>query len=163
LGATPINHAISDCIDILLKSHCQLIWQTGELDYNKYLSLNSDHCSLHKFIERMDLAYNAADIVISRAGAIAISEICFLSKASILIPSPYVTDDHQVKNASYLAKNSACVMILQDELKETLLSSIIGLKDINKKESLGNQAHRLFNYNASIEIASIILEDIKDC
>jgi UDP-N-acetylglucosamine--N-acetylmuramyl-(pentapeptide) pyrophosphoryl-undecaprenol N-acetylglucosamine transferase len=161
LGATPINQAIANSIESLLNNNCQLIWQTGSQDYHKYNFLQSHSCSLHKFIDRMDLAYNAADVVISRAGAIAISEICFLSKASILIPSPHVTDDHQTSNANYLKKHSACLMILENQLTKHLLNAIIELKNKSIQESLGNQANKLFKYNSSEEIASIIIKDTK--
>ena len=116
LGAAPINNAIHNHFNILMQKNYQLIWQTGTRDYAKYFNLQSNNCSIHKFIERMDLAYAASDLVISRAGAIAISEISFLSKPSILIPSPHVTDDHQLENAKYLQKNHACMLVLEEEL-----------------------------------------------
>lgn len=161
LGAAPINKAVSDCIESLLNHNCQIIWQTGIEDYSNYTHLESNRCVIYKFIERMDLAYNASDIVISRAGAIAIAEICFLSKASILIPSPHVTDDHQIQNAQYLQKHSACLMILENQLTENLLNSVIQLKANGVREKLGNKANKLFKYNSSIEITRVVLKDVK--
>jgi len=159
LGAAPINKGIANCIDSLLNNNCQLIWQTGIEDYSKYISFTSSRCSIHKFIDRMDLAYAASDIVISRAGAIAISEICFLSKASILIPSPYVTNNHQMENAKYLEKNSGCLMLTENQLNSHLLSAILKLKKNIIRDSLACKANKLFKYNASIEIAHLALQD----
>ena len=133
LGAEPINAVICHILDDMQASmseciradygdgtfkpnYTQLIWQTGESKFNFYKEKFGEEgfVSIHKFINRMDLAYHAADIVISRAGAIAISEICFLSKASILIPSPYVTDNHQLINARYLEKYNGCLILEED-------------------------------------------------
>ena len=108
----------------------------------------------------MDVAYAASDIVISRAGAIAIAEICFLSKASILIPSSYVTDNHQTVNAQYLKKHNTCIMIKEIELEKKLIESIDYLKEKNRREEMGRLANKLFNYNAARDIASIVLKDI---
>ena len=128
LGAPPINKVIYNILSnsYLIKElqqfgdNCQFIWQTGsDCRFTEFYKTELEdtefylkYCSVHKFIDRMDLAYNAADIVISRAGAIVISEICFLSKASILIPSPYVTANHQEINAEYLGINNACIVLL---------------------------------------------------
>ena len=162
LGASPINNAIHYHFNILMKQNYQLIWQTGKQEYAKYLNLKSDACSMHKFIERMDLAYAASDMVISRAGAIAISEISFLSKPSILIPSPHVTDNHQLENAKYLQKNHACMLVLEEDLMTDKLTNHI--KDYTNhaiREKIGRKANELFNYNASQSIAKSILKDLK--
>jgi len=168
----------------------QLIWQTGIKDYNRVCDsigypyvefptmkhklqsqVNANiQIAVYPFIERMDLAYHAADIVVSRAGAIAIAEICFLSKASILIPSPYVTDNHQKKNAEYLVKNNASVMIDSTttyyngkiELKDLLTKIYAFFKNLKLINEMGVNANNLFNYNAAEEIANVVLKDIQN-
>ena len=131
LGAEPINKAVYQNLKNIISNDIQIIWQTGVNDYHNYSSCQSKFCSVKKFIDRMDFAYSASDIVISRAGAIAISEISYLSKASILIPSPHVTDDHQTENASYLAKNNACIVIHEDELIDNLTQAIQKIRNQN--------------------------------
>jgi len=160
LGAEPINKVIVKYLNTLSKSNFQLIWQTGKSHYMKYEHLKSDKCSIYKFIHNMDMAYLAADIVISRAGAIAISEICFLAKVSILIPSPYVTDNHQYANAKYLLNHNACIMIEENKLDESLIDSISLLKNNQIRQEMSQEANKLFNYNAASEISNIILNDI---
>jgi len=162
LGAAPINNAIYNHFNILMQKNYQLIWQTGTRDYAKYLNLKSNNCSIHKFIERMDLAYAASDLVISRAGAIAISEISFLSKPSILIPSPHVTDDHQLENAKYLQKNHACMLVLEEDLmSDKLPQEIENFTNEAIRNKIGRQANALFSYNAANNIATSILNDLK--
>jgi len=162
LGAEPINNAINNHLNVLMKQNYQLIWQTGTQDYAKYLSLQSESCSIHKFIERMDLAYAASDLVISRAGAIAIAEISFLSKPSILVPSPHVTDNHQLENAKYLKKNQACMLVLEEDLMSDQLPHKIGsYRDHVIREKIGRNAYELFNYDAAYNISKSILKDLK--
>ena len=162
LGAEPINKSIAYHLKSIFKQDCQLIWQTGYKGYGDYGGLKSTNCSVQKFIDRMDLAYSAADVVISRAGAIAITEISFLEKASILIPSPHVTDNHQFKNAKYLADHKACLLMSELEfMSPKVIEYINYLKSDNIRNSIGKNAHNLFKYNASSEIAALILKDIK--
>lgn len=160
LGAEPLNKSIKNNLDTLLKNNCQLIWQTGLTAYDSYNVLKSNDCSVHGFIERMDLAYAAADIVISRAGAIAIAEICCLSKPSILIPSPHVTDDHQKINAEYLVKNEACLLVEEKHINIQLIDSILLLKSRINNSQMGKNAHQLFEYDSAKKIASIILQNL---
>tara|TARA_B100001250_G_scaffold414621_1_gene454770 strand:- start:3606 stop:4703 length:1098 start_codon:yes stop_codon:yes gene_type:complete len=163
LGAQPINTVIQKNLHKLIDHDCQLIWQTGSFEYQYYKNLKSKKCSIQSFIDRMDLAYSAADLVISRAGAIAITEISFLKKASILIPSPYVTDDHQKKNAQYLDHNDACILINESELMNTNLINVIEkLKSQEYRNSIGYNAWKLFKYNASNNIAKIIINEINN-
>ena len=163
LGAEPINKGVHSNLSSLIQNDCQLIWQTGGLEYEYYKNLNSNNCSVQNFIERMDLAYSAADIVISRAGAIAIAEISLLAKPSILIPSPHVTDDHQNKNAYYLKKNNATVLINECDFINTSLFDIVkDFKDEQYRKQIGDNAWKLFNYNAADNIANIIINEIKN-
>ncbi len=116
LGAEPINKAILKHLELIEKESFQIIWQTGNIHYQKYKHLESSNVKIFNFIDHMHFAYAAADIVISRAGAIAIAEICLLKKASILIPSPHVSENHQYENAKSLADNSATCLIKQKSL-----------------------------------------------
>ncbi len=157
LGAEPINKLISEKIQYF--SNCQLIWQTGKSNYEKYnkLSHDFDNVSVFDFIDRMDLAYSISDIVVSRAGAIAITEICFLKKASILIPSPYVSENHQMKNAKTLAKHGACLIVEEKELQKYFLST---LEQLSNNEVYRNQiatnAKKISIDNASMKIINVL-------
>ena len=90
-----------------------------------------------------------------------IAEICYLSKASILVPSPYVTDDHQTKNAQYLFKNKACLIAKQDRLSVILMSLIKKMKVDKTRNSIGLNANKLFNSNAAESIVNTILDNNK--
>jgi len=154
-------------------SSFQFIWQTGSKDYEQFKhwdnrSKSNPHLrgfpklSIHSFIDNMDMAYNAADIVVSRAGAIAIAEICFLSKASILIPSPFVTDNHQKKNAEYLQNKDAALMVA-DNVSISPLNLMRQIypftKDLASLHQMGKSAHSLFQYDAADEISNIVLKE----
>ena len=194
LGAEQINDALLHYLadlegagekDLdLNQPRFQLIWQTGLKHYDQiHKQINSSYLkseNLEKlqvvdtknmkvtivpFIDRMDLAYNAADLVVSRAGAIAIAEICFLSKASILIPSPYVTDNHQQKNAEYLSKNNAAIMIsnIGPVFKKDLINNIYSfIKNLSFLRKTGENAHNLFHYNAAEEIVDVVFKDTQN-
>ncbi|MBF25662.1 MAG: UDP-N-acetylglucosamine--N-acetylmuramyl-(pentapeptide) pyrophosphoryl-undecaprenol N-acetylglucosamine transferase [Flavobacteriales bacterium] len=182
LGSTSINSLIFDIINRvdlnceLDLNDCQWIWQTGELDFDKYQfqlnksNINSTNLSVHKFINRMDLAYHASDVVVSRSGAIAICEISYLAKHSILIPSPYVADNHQEINAQYLESQKACIKILERSNpnfkgidRKSFCSAVIDLKtDKSKRDKIGQKANKLFKYNASKEIVNEIYSDIEN-
>ena len=121
LGAEPINKIIFKNLELIKKESFQIIWQTGSIHYEKYKHLESSNVKIFNFIDHMNFAYSASDLVISRAGAIAISEICLLKKASILIPSPYVSENHQHENAKSLADHSATCLITQGSLDNFFL------------------------------------------
>lgn len=120
LGARSINRMILDNLAFFKDNDIQLIWQTGRWMYNEAVQAVSaagveQWVKVNQFISRMDLAYAAADMVISRAGAIAISELCFVGKPVILIPSPNVAEDHQTKNAMALASKGAAVVVTDSD------------------------------------------------
>ena len=108
LGAKNINKGIKASLQELHNQNIQVIWQTGK-SYTDPVDKKFGHTS--QFIYEMNMAYNAADIVVSRAGALSISEICALYKPAILIPSPNVTDDHQTKNALALSEKEAAILL----------------------------------------------------
>jgi len=148
LGAGTINISFKENITQLIENDIQVIWQCGK-GYIKNLSifnneLNSDLVYLSDFIYKMDLAYAAADIIVSRAGAMSISELCLISKPTILVPSPNVSEDHQTKNAMALVHENAAVLIKDNEAKEKLISQVIELVNDNEtKDSLSANINKL--------------------
>ncbi|WP_163322966.1 undecaprenyldiphospho-muramoylpentapeptide beta-N-acetylglucosaminyltransferase [Draconibacterium mangrovi] len=124
LGARSVNQAVLKNIKEIEASGVQVIWQTGAYYYDKIQEelkeTKPKNLQIHKFITRMDLAYEVADLVISRAGAGTISELCLVGKASILVPSPNVSEDHQTKNAMALVEQDAALMVRDDEINEKL-------------------------------------------
>ncbi len=141
LGAGTINQAVLKFVtETTVDQNIQILWQTGKYYYesirtnfhgSENSTLNTHHLVISPFIDRMDLAYAAADLIISRAGAIAISELCVVGKPVILIPSPNVSEDHQMKNARALESKKAAIIIPDAEAVETLGKTMM--------EILGNQ------------------------
>lgn len=116
LGARSINEMIINHLHFFRENRIQLLWQTGRWMYDEAVAAVEragvgQWVKVHQFISRMDMAYAAADIVVSRAGAIAISELCLVGKPVVLIPSPNVAEDHQTKNALALVDRGAAVMV----------------------------------------------------
>ena len=140
LGARTINHCLRDGLDRLLKqhNHLQLIWQTGSSFRNEAkeaLGAYSDSSVwCDDFIRRMDYAYAAADLVISRAGASSISELCLLGKPVILVPSPNVAEDHQTHNAMALVRKDAALLVRDQEASELLIKT--ALETLEKPDTL---------------------------
>ncbi len=118
LGARRINQLIESKLDLFKTHNIQLIWQCGKLYHEQYHNYNDlENVQVHAFINRMDWAYAAADIIISRAGASSVSELCVVGKPVIFIPSPNVAEDHQTKNAKAITDKSAAVLIKESELE----------------------------------------------
>ncbi|HRS54789.1 MAG TPA: undecaprenyldiphospho-muramoylpentapeptide beta-N-acetylglucosaminyltransferase [Bacteroidales bacterium] len=142
LGALTINNAIFKGVHILLNKNIQIIWQTGANFYKQASETfnNFDNIKVFQFINEIDKAYAAADIIIGRAGAISISEFCCVGKPVILVPSPNVAENHQTKNAEALVKNNAALMIADNEAPQKLVNTIISLieNDILKKQLAEN-------------------------
>jgi len=120
LGARSLNNAMLKSLEIIANSGVQVIWQTGAIYFNQInneIGANKpENLHVHQFLSRMDLAYAAADLVISRAGASTISELCVVGKPAILIPSPNVAEDHQTKNAMALVEKEAAILLKDDEI-----------------------------------------------
>jgi len=138
LGARTINQSIIDGLEKLAKTDVQVIWQTGKFYIEEARKaakpFESPNLLVTDFVSRMDLAYSIADLVISRAGASSISELCLLAKPVILVPSPNVAEDHQTQNALALVRNNAAVMIRDVEARDQLISKALDL--INNEEEL---------------------------
>ncbi len=138
LGARTINNSLTDGVEKLTKAGIQVIWQTGKLYEQSANDLMEqrqwEQVSVHAFISRMDLAYAAADLVVSRAGAISISELSAVKKPTVLVPSPNVAEDHQTKNAMALVDNQAAILVRDNEAANQLIDVV--LNTINHKEKL---------------------------
>jgi UDP-N-acetylglucosamine--N-acetylmuramyl-(pentapeptide) pyrophosphoryl-undecaprenol N-acetylglucosamine transferase len=124
LGARSVNNAVLKNLDVIAKSGVQVIWQTGAIYFERIQAeiqgKKPENLQIHQFLSRMDLAYSVADVVISRAGAGTISELCLVGKPAILVPSPNVSEDHQTKNAMALVDKDAAVMITDTEIDKKL-------------------------------------------
>ncbi|MDO9548785.1 MAG: UDP-N-acetylglucosamine--N-acetylmuramyl-(pentapeptide) pyrophosphoryl-undecaprenol N-acetylglucosamine transferase, partial [Candidatus Marinimicrobia bacterium] len=154
------NYWITHLSDLTAKSKCQFIWQTGQNDYEKikYLFAENPNVYVTPFIHEMGIAYSAADIIISRAGALTLAELCLYAKPSILIPLPTAAGNHQEINARIMEKEDASFVVLQknleSELLEISLQSLIENKP--KREQMSENAKRL----ARLDSAKLIVDDI---
>lgn len=137
LGAGTLNRSILSDIAKLQSADVQLIWQTGKNYYaaikEKLGTEKRDTICVTEFLNRMDLAYAAADLIVSRAGAGTIAELCIVAKPVILVPSPNVTEDHQTKNALALVKNNAAVLVTDSEATSTLVDKVLQLLQDEKQ------------------------------
>ncbi len=134
LGARKINQLVEDNIREFERNELQLIWQTGKLYYEEYEKYDDNlNVRCFAFLERMDLAYAAADIIISRAGAGTVSELCIVGKPVVFIPSPNVAEDHQTKNAMAVAENDAAVVLSESHLEQAFRSIFFPLMDSGDK------------------------------
>ena len=154
LGAASINEAIAASVDALKEKGLQVIWQTGSMYYEKYSKLNGNGIHVLPFIEDMNLAYSAADIVVARAGATTIAELLVLGIPSVLVPSPNVAENHQYYNAKSLEDENAALLIEDKDVKNILAEKIIStIFDVNKLENLKTNAGRLAKPDAASLIA----------
>lgn len=169
LGARTINQSVAACMDLLIKNNFQIIWQTGQ-SYIRYatevtsqLPGEDNGLRVYAFISRMDLAYACADIVISRAGAITLSELAIVKKPCILVPSPNVAEDHQTKNARALVKHDAAMLVKDIQAREKLGNEIISLmKDTQKQNKLQENISRLAFPNAAEVIAKEVIKLVEE-
>jgi UDP-N-acetylglucosamine--N-acetylmuramyl-(pentapeptide) pyrophosphoryl-undecaprenol N-acetylglucosamine transferase len=166
LGARTINETLLSQIQTLEKENVQVLWQTGRLYYERVKKeLEGQqllNIKFYDFISRMDLAYHVADIIISRAGAATISEICLLGKPAILVPSPNVAEDHQTKNATALVKNNAAIMVSDKDAPEKLiLQTIKLLHDKELQHTLGSNSQKMALYHSAAKIVDEIFKLIR--
>lgn len=165
LGARSINQAILAGYQDLIKAGYQLIWQTGKLFYSQNeleLKQLPKEVVVQPFIREMDLAYAAADVVVSRAGALAITELCVVAKPAILVPSPYVSEDHQTKNAMALVSKKAAVMVKEEEASSKLVSEAVALLgDSVKRTELSGKIRELARPTATEAIVNEIEKLLK--
>ena len=159
LGARRVNQLIEKELGTITAQNVQVIWQCGKLYYEDYKKYNSDTVQVVAFIERMDLVYAAADVIISRAGASSVSELCIVGKPVIFIPSPNVAEDHQTKNARAIVDKKGALLLKEHEL-ETLFATVFEslLKDENKQLELSKNIKALAMPEATKKIADEIVK-----
>lgn len=161
LGARTINHSLDAHLDALVAHGAQLIWQTGKgyaMEGQKAADLRGKGAAVAQpFIREMDLAYAAADVIISRAGAISISELTLVGKPVILIPSPNVAEDHQTKNAMALVNKGAAILLKDIEARAELWNVLEGLLgDTEQQAQLATHIQELGKPGAAASIAQHI-------
>lgn len=167
LGAGTMNQAIKGALkDIAKWNDVQILWQCGSYYYNDLKVELQDslpeNVKLMPFLKRMDYAYAVADIVVARAGASTISELCLLGKSAILVPSPNVAEDHQTKNAMALVNKGAAIMVKDIEAAEKLCPTMRELLDNEKKSlSLRSEIEKLAFKDSDVVIAQHVLDLIK--
>lgn len=160
LGAKRINQLIAKEMDWLLSQGLQIVWQCGKLYFEEYKQFNEkDGVQVMSFIDRMDLVYAAADLVISRSGASSVSELCLVGKPVVFIPSPNVAEDHQTKNAQAIVDKNGAILIKENEL-DLQFEAVFGalLNDKGKQESLSENIKSLALPNATKQIVDEIIK-----
>jgi UDP-N-acetylglucosamine--N-acetylmuramyl-(pentapeptide) pyrophosphoryl-undecaprenol N-acetylglucosamine transferase len=163
LGAGSINAGLSENLKSIIFSDCQWIWQTGKYyfeDVNALVSVSSAaNIKVHGFINRMEYAFAAADVIISRAGAGTISELCLVGKPVILIPSPNVAEDHQTKNAKALSEKDAAVFLQDKDVFKSIVNEAVRLvSNIEKRKTLSANIIKMADRDADRKIAEEVLK-----
>lgn len=163
LGARTLNNSVLAHLDKLIAADVQVIWQTGKFYYKSIMEQLGENyhpnVKIMEFVNRMDLAYAAADVIISRAGAGTIAELCVVKKPVILVPSPNVAEDHQTKNALALVHDQAAIFVADRDAEEKLIDKAIALlndKELQKK--LGNNIGKMALPNADEVIAKEVIQ-----
>lgn len=166
LGARDINNAVIKKLDLVVKEGVQIIWQTGKAYYedikNRLASYPQENVRVLDFISAMDEAYACADVVISRAGALSISEICLAKKSLILVPSPNVAEDHQTKNAKALVDQDAAILV-EDNMADLLMirEAIDLVKNEKRRIELSENIAKMGKPNAASDIVDTLISTIK--
>jgi UDP-N-acetylglucosamine--N-acetylmuramyl-(pentapeptide) pyrophosphoryl-undecaprenol N-acetylglucosamine transferase len=163
LGAKSINEAMEAGLEAIDKAGLQLIWQTGKpyADKAQAVVKGRNNMWTGAFIKEMEYAYAAADILVSRAGAMAIAEITVMKKPAVFVPFPFAAEDHQTANARKMEAQNAGIMIADGEAKTSLIPVVIALaKDEKRQMEIKEQAGKLSVLNADEKIASAILAEM---
>lgn len=166
LGAGTLNKSIISGMDKLIAADVQVIWQTGKYYYSSVKETigekQNENIKVLEFLNRMDLAYAAADVIISRAGAGTIAELCVIKKPAILVPSPNVAEDHQTKNALALVKNDAAILVADSVAERELVDIVLSLLNDEKKAAeLGENIGKMALPDADEVIAKEVLKIAK--
>ncbi len=160
LGAKSINQAIASGVSIFKKHNIQLIWQTGKPFAQEAAKFAAEESSIwtNAFIDKMEYAYTAADVVVSRAGAMAIAELAIIGKPVVFVPYPFAAEDHQTENARALVNTGAALMVKNSEAETKLVSAVIALINNNEQMiELKKNILKTGNNDADDAIASEIL------
>lgn len=164
LGAQSINDAVNDNIDAFEKNNLQLIWQTGKLFIDKAKTTVGDRKNIwvNDFITQMEYAYSAADIVVSRSGAMSIAELCIVKKPVVFVPYPHAAEDHQTANAMALVNKDAALMVANVDAGSKLIPVLMNLaNDVALQNKLAENISKLAITNADEVVAKEILKAIK--
>jgi UDP-N-acetylglucosamine--N-acetylmuramyl-(pentapeptide) pyrophosphoryl-undecaprenol N-acetylglucosamine transferase len=164
LGSRRINQLIDKELDWLLAQGVQIIWQCGKFYFEEYKHHgDKESVRVLSFIDRMDLVYAAADVVISRSGASSVSELCIVGKPVIFIPSPNVAEDHQTKNAQAIVDKGGAIMIKESQLDSEFRDTFSGLiNDSDKRDNLSVNIKKMAKVNATKDIADEIVKLLRN-
>ena len=161
LGSRTLNNGWKENINQVLEKNYQLIWQTGKLDYKNILEetkdIHSRNIQIVEFIKNMEMAYSAADVIVSRAGAIAISELAIAKKPVLLVPFPFAAEDHQTKNAQTLVEKNAAKMVKDTEMKEKFWNT---LSEICENEDLRTEMAQNLEFFSKPKATEEIVNEI---
>ena len=162
LGARKINQLVENNLDFFKEQDVQVVWQCGKLYFDEYKKYNElENIQVHQFLNRMDFAYASSDIIISRAGASSVSELCIVGKPVIFIPSPNVSEDHQTKNAKSIADKHAAILLKESELDTFSIVFETLLKDKGKQEHLSENIKELALPGATTDIVNEVEKLLK--
>ncbi|MBT8381806.1 MAG: undecaprenyldiphospho-muramoylpentapeptide beta-N-acetylglucosaminyltransferase [Ignavibacteriaceae bacterium] len=159
LGARSINNAVKNNFESIVENGIQIIWQTGKYYYEEYKNLKSNMVKVYDFIEDMNSAYSACDLLVARAGATTIAEVLVLGIPAVFVPSPNVAGNHQFYNAKSLSENNASLLVEDNKISSQLakvVSKTISSKD--KLSELSKKAQELAKPNAAKEIAESVIK-----
>ncbi|HEX9827518.1 MAG TPA: undecaprenyldiphospho-muramoylpentapeptide beta-N-acetylglucosaminyltransferase [Flavobacteriaceae bacterium] len=163
LGSRRINQLIENELEFFQTQNVEVIWQCGKLYYQEYKFYNNqEDVQVHPFLNNMDFAYAASDIIISRAGAGSVSELCVVGKPVIFIPSPNVAEDHQTKNAMAIVEKNAALMIKEADLEidfENMFSQLVN--NLERRKELSENIKELALVNATKDIADEVEKLLK--
>lgn len=160
LGAKSINEAIAKDLEQFVQNDIQLIWQTGKTTAEQFIAVanNKKGIWVNAFIEKMEMAYAAADVVISRSGAMSVAELCVVKKPTVFVPYPFAAEDHQTVNAKYLVDKNAALLVSDNYVKDDLVNSVIALINNEATQNvLIRNIEKLAITNADEVIAKTIL------
>ena len=161
LGSRTLNNGWKENINQVIEKDYQLIWQTGKLDYKNILEetkdIHSRNIQIVEFIKNMEMAYSAADVIVSRAGAIAISELAIAKKPVLLVPFPFAAEDHQTKNAQTLVDKNAAKMVKDTEMKEKFWNT---LSEICENEDLRTEMAQNLEFFSKPKATEEIVNEI---
>lgn len=164
-GSRTLNNGWKASLEKLQGEEVQLIWQSGKLDFTNLkdeLGENLNGIHLTEFIYDMKTAFAAADLIVSRAGAMAISELCLVGKPMILVPFPFAAEDHQTKNAQALVDKNAALMLTDTQVPNQLVDTALSLlKNPEQQKTLSENLQKLGKPNATKEIVDILIRQIK--
>ena len=163
LGAKSINDAIANHIETFAQQGLQLIWQTGKTNASQYKTIaqGKQNIWVDEFISKMEMGYTAADVVVSRAGAMAVSELCVSGKPTVFVPYPFATEDHQTANAMSLVNKQAALLVKDSNVNEALVNTVLELiKNDLSQQILQQNIGALAIKNADEIIAKQILSSI---